>query len=139
MQYKKIIKALSDEITETYQINGVDYHGSLEVHSLGYISGMAGNDEHSVTITLRREYEDVRESEQDPFGSINLTFPIVKRDDNLNPQRMLEQSDSKNSIRRFSPYALQKMDAAVGQFIAMKLAWKAKGFTIKQASVSVDR
>jgi len=122
MQYKTKIESTSTEITETYCVGNKTYAAELTIHSVGVYAGMAGWDNHSVSVHFVSEIE----------GSITINFPKVQRTDTTHPQRMLTPDG-----KHFTSYAELEIESAVREFLSMKKAIGTKNKSLEHVTMNI--
>jgi len=121
MHYTQVVVSTKERISEIYPVDGVSYAAELEIHSIGCIGGMAGLDEHVLTLSLAQD--------ETRIGSLRLEFPTVRRTEGGQVERMLIAQQGTAKERRFTPWAEQRIREAVVQYVRMRTschAWKSE-------------
>ena len=137
MKYETKMKFDKHIISEEYVVDSKTYQAELEIHNIGFITGMAGYDACTVEVILYQKGEEF------PIGRIGIDFPMILRLDGTNTKRMLEPCSLRclpwndPPERKFTPYAEREIERAVTACIRQKEGLSTKALSLSSISVSV--
>gem|GEM_PF-2771365 len=138
MKYRTKMKFDKHIISEEYVVDSKTYRAELEIHRLGFITGMAGYDACTVEVILYKKEEAY------PIGNVGIDFPMIMRLDKNNPKRMLEPCPSRGfpwnvpPVRKFTLYAEKEIQRVVAECIRQKEGFSTRALSLTAISVSVE-